>query len=310
MQFWPRKRAGRIYPRVRHWPIQKEAKLLGFAGYKVGMCHAIIVDNRKNAMTKGEEIALPITILECPPLKVYGARFYRKTHEGRKVLMDVIGKPDKELGRRIAMPKKEGKRIEDIPMTDVSAITALVYTQPKLTGIGKKKPELFEIAIGGKVEEQLAFLKDRIGKELTVKDVLKEGVLVDAHAVTKGKGVQGPVKRFGVSIRQHKSEKTKRGPGSLGAWCGQQHMMYRVAHAGQTGYHTRTEYNKWLIKIEEADNLIRPGGFKHYGVIKNPCILIKGSLGGPSKRLVRLVQAMRPFTGLPNDAPQVQKIIL
>ena len=310
MQFWPRKRARRIYPTVSSWPSHKEAKLLGFAGYKVGMCHAMVIDNRKNALTKGEEISVPLTILECPPLKVYGMRFYKRTIDGKKVIGDIIGKSDKELSRKIPIGKNEGNKIEEIPLADVCAVHAIVYTQPKLTGIGKKKPELFEIALGGKVEEQLAFLKDKIGKEITVSEVLKDGLLLDAHAVTRGKGVQGPVKRFGVAIRQHKAEKTKRGPGSLGAWCGQQHMMYRVAHAGQMGMHTRTDFNKWVIKIEsDVQKLNRPGGHKHYGVVKNPCILLKGSVGGPNKRLVRLVNAIRPTHGVPNEAPQIQQIM-
>lgn len=311
MQFWPRKRAGRIYARVRHWPSQKEAKLLGFAGYKVGMCHAMVVDNRKHSNTKGEEISVPLTIVECPPLRVYGIRFYAHSPDGDKILTDVTVKAEKELGRKIPLQKKaESKSVDSVDLKEVCRTTLVCYTQPKLSGIGKKKPELFEIAIGGNVEEQLAFAKDKLGKELTVKDVLKDGMLLDVHAVTKGKGLQGPVKRFGVAIRQHKAEKTKRGPGSLGAWCGQQHMMYRVAHAGQLGFQTRTEFNKWLIKVEEdLEKLNRPGGFKHYGVVKNPCMLVKGSLGGATKRLVRFTYATRPMKNIPNDAPQIQNII-
>ena len=49
MQFWPRKRARRMYPRVRSWADCKDAKPLGFAGYKVGMTHVIYVDNKKIA---------------------------------------------------------------------------------------------------------------------------------------------------------------------------------------------------------------------------------------------------------------------
>ena len=72
MQFWPRKRAKRIYSRIRYWPQHKEVKLLGFAGYKVAMSHALFTDNRKTSSTKNEEISCPITIIECPPLKPAG----------------------------------------------------------------------------------------------------------------------------------------------------------------------------------------------------------------------------------------------
>ena len=48
MQFWPRVRAKREYPRVKSFAEEKEPKLLGFAGYKVGMAHLLAEDNRKS----------------------------------------------------------------------------------------------------------------------------------------------------------------------------------------------------------------------------------------------------------------------
>jgi len=78
-----------------------------------------------------------------------------------------------------------------------------------------------------------------MNKDISVKDVLSAGSYVDARAITVGKGTQGPVKRFGVNLRSHKSEKTIRGPGSLGSWIAQGHTMYRMAFAGQMGYHHR-----------------------------------------------------------------------
>ena len=70
MQFWPRKRAQREHARVRSWPSanSEAGKPVGFAGYKVGMSHIIVSDNRKNAKTKGMDLMLPVTVIECPPL--------------------------------------------------------------------------------------------------------------------------------------------------------------------------------------------------------------------------------------------------
>ena len=113
-------------------------------------------------------------------------------------------------------------------------------------------------------------------------------------AVTRGKGFQGPVKRFGISIRQHKSEKSIRNPGSLGPWCGQGHIMWRVAHAGKMGYHLRTEYNKQILKfITDPKEVFFKGGIINYGNAKNPVILIKGSVAGPKKRLIIFQKASR-----------------
>ena len=67
MQFWPRKKAKRAYARVNSFAQEKEPKLLGFAGYKAGMSHLLVEDNRKTSTTKGEDIFCPVTIIECPP---------------------------------------------------------------------------------------------------------------------------------------------------------------------------------------------------------------------------------------------------
>ncbi len=304
MQFWPRVRAKYTYARIRNWVSGKEAKPLGFAGYKVGMTHLLINDNRQYSLTKGTDIFCPVTIVECPPLKTASIRFYKNTPYGLKLVSELFAEQlAKELERKIIMPKKKGKEVTD--GTDFDFIRLLCHTQPNLTNIGKQKPEVFEIAIGGNKEQQMDYAKERLGKEININDVFKEGQQLDAHALTKGKGFQGPVKRFGIQLRQHKSEKSRRNPGTLGAWRAQGHIMWRVAHAGKMGYHLRTEYNKWLIKIgNKAEEINTKGGFLHYGVVKNPYILVKGSIAGSQKRLIRFTEATRQGKNIP-EAPQI-----
>ena len=306
LQFWPRKRAKRVFARVRYWPIAKETKPLGFAGYKVGMAHLTINDNRKTSTTKGMEIFCPVTLIECPPLKTASIHFYKNTINGQKLVSETLAQNlDKELARRISLPKKkESKEAK----SDYDFLRILVYTQPKLTGIGKKKPELFELGLGGKKDEQLKYAQEKLGKEITVEEVFKEGQQLDIHAITKAKGVQGPVKRFGVTLKHHKSEKGQRRVGSLGGWIQQGHTMWRQAKAGKMGYHTRTEYNKWLLKISKGDELTKKGGFEHYGNIKNSCVVVKGSIIGPQKRIVRFNDPTRPNRKVPSEAPTIQHI--
>ncbi len=311
IQFWPRVRARDNYTKIRNWPKSKDTKPLGFAGYKAGMTHLLINDNSPYSLTKGAEIFCPVTIVECPPLKTASIRFYKNTQNGSKLIAEKFADSfDKELERKISIPKKKGK--EEVngelgsrtQLIDFDFLRLLCYTQPKLTNIGKKKPEIFEIAIGGNKEQQLAFAKEKFGKEINVNEVFKEGQLLDVHAITKGKGFQGPVRRFGVQLRSHKSEKSRRNPGTLGPWKSQGHVMWRVAHAGKTGYHSRTEYNKWLVKIgNKSEEVNTKGGFVDYGVVKNSYILIKGSVVGPQKRLIRLTDAVRP-KNMP-EAPQI-----
>ena len=289
LQFWPRKRSKRPYAKVHDWARKEEPKLLGFAGYKVGMRHVLWEDNRQYSMSKGENISDAVTIVECPLLKVYAIRFYEKDNEGLKVISEVFAeKPDKELLRKIK-PSKKGS--QPALFDDVKLV---VYTQPKLTGIGKKKPELFEIGIGGKDKiDKFEFAKNVLGKEIRVSDVFKNGQFVDVHSVTKGKGFQGTVKIFGVKIRQHKAEKTKRGPGTLGAWTPKK-VFWGTPMSKKFGFFKRTEYNKMIYKISNKPEEINlKEGYSSYGNIKNDYLIIKGSIPGPAKGMIILTEPIR-----------------
>lgn len=304
MQFWPRKRAADIVARVRAWPKSQDAKPLGFAGYKVGMTHIIAKDTKPTSITKGEEVSVPVTIVECPPLKVMAVLLYTRDSYGLHCAGQITAeKLDKELSRKIPLPKKKCEEPK-VDVEKLADVRLLVHTQPKLTSLGKKKPEVFELGLGGSVEDKLAKAKELLGKEIAISDVFEEGQVVDCVSITKGKGYQGPVKRFGVKIRFHKSEKTKRGPGSLGPWSGP--TTYRVAHAGQMGYHQRRELNKQILKIgSDASQVTPKGGFLRYGPLKNTYLLVKGSLNGPSKRLVTFMVQDR---GVKEALPEIVQV--
>jgi len=292
MQFWPRKRARRGYARIKAKPRTKEIKLVGFAGYKAGMTHIMIEDTRPTSMTKNETITWPVTVIECPPMKVHSVRLYKNTTDGLKLTSELFSKTyTKEFSRKVRPSKKEGKEEE------FDEIRAVVYTQPKNIKL-KKKPELFELIIGGQDKKQkLEYSKSLLDKEIRINDIFKPGQFLDLHAITRGKGFQGTVKRHGVRIRQHKAEKTKRGIATLGSWKPKR-VDFRVAQAGKMGFNQRTEYNKLLLKIGKESKEINPkGGFKKYGIIKEDYILIKGSVAGPQKRLVIMTEPSRPKLG-------------
>lgn len=309
LQFWPRKRAKRIYPRVHAWAPVKEQKILGFAGYKAGMIHAIITDNVPNSPTKGERISIPVTVIECPPLKALSIRLYKKTFQGIKSSKSIFASSfNKELARKMVLPKKETGKSEAIRPEDYADIKLQVYTQPRLIQF-KKTPEVFEVAIGGSdIKEKFELAKNLLGKDIRLSDVFKPGDQVDVHAVSKGKGFQGSVKRFGIGLRSHKAEKTKRGPGNIGSWAAPR--GWTVAKAGQMGFHTRTEFNKRIIMIGDNPQLVNPnGGFIRYGLVTGNFALIKGSVIGPKKRLVRFNHAIRANKNVPKDAPAVEVIV-
>jgi len=290
LQYWPRKRAKRIYPRVRNW---KGEGILGFAGYKAGMTHIIAIDNRKGSPTKGEKISIPVTILETPPLILAGVRFYKETPEGYKSIGEIWAENlDKRVERKVKRGKNKHKW-EDFKEFD--KVKLIVHTQPPF----KKTPEIFEIGYEGDVES----LKEMLGKPIDVEQVFKPGEQVDVIAVTKGKGFQGVIKRFGVKLLSHKAEKKRRKAGSLGPWHPAK-LSYTTPLPGQMGFHTRTEFNKWLLRIGEGEEVNPKGGFLNYGLIRTKYVMLAGSVPGSRKRLVIMRKAIRP-NKLPNVPPEI-----
>lgn len=315
--FSPRKRAAKETPRIKSWPVADEPRLLGLAGYKVGMTHVMMVDNTKNSPTEGMEVSTPVTILEVPPVCVMGIRAYENTTRGLKAMGDVLADNlNEELSRKISLPKEYNKdaAVEKIKenLEHVAEIRVLINTNPKVTSVPKKKPEIFECGVGGKTpEEQLNFAIEMLGKEVSAKDIMADGEYVDSIAITKGKGFQGPVKRWGIRIQYGKAARSSkaRHVGSIGPWTPAR-TMWTVPQAGQMGYHKRTEYNKKILKIadaSEADAVNPDGGFVKYGLVKNDYMVIKGSVPGPSKRLIILRKAIRS-NGKNTDAPQINYI--
>lgn len=290
LQFWPRKRAKNETPRIRNWVDAGSQKIMGFAGYKAGMTHVMAKDNVPNSMTKGEIISSAVTVIECPPMKPLCLRFYKANEYATNVVADVYAKNiDKEVLRQTKIQKKS----TEIP-SNYDYARLVVYTKPGLAGFGKKKPDIFEVSIG-KEDKDIDSLKKLLEKDIKISEIFKQGQLIDVHSVTKGKGFQGTVKRFGVPIRQHKSEKTKRGIGTLGPWHPRR-VRYSVPQSGKMGYHLRTEYNKAILLIGNDAAKVNPkGGFLNYGLIKNDYILLKGSVPGPGKRVVILTEAQRAY---------------
>jgi len=297
LAFYPRKRAARIYPNIDTYPFIDKPIPLAFAGYKVGMGHVIALDNRKNSPTYGLQISIPVTILETPPLKVIGIRFYEKTKRGIKAITEIYAKElPKDLERKVKIKSNYSEqKIEEIKKMGekISNVRIIVATQPRKSGIGKKRPELFEIEIGGKnAMEKVEAALGLLGKEISANEIFKVGELVDVIAVTKGKGTQGPVKRFGVKIQGRKAKEKRRHVGSLGQERPGK-VRWTVPMAGQMGFQTRTELNKRILKFGEGNEINPKGGFNRYGIIKSNFLLIEGSVPGSKKRLVMIRKAIR-----------------
>ena len=309
----PRKRARSEIPRFKTWPEREgDPKIQGFAGYKAGMTHAFVIDYRPTSTTSKQEVRVPVTVVEVPPMKVAAVRVYENTHYGMKTKGEVwAGKVEKELERRLPVPKKYDTKDawKNIDKKSADDVRLLVYTQPrKVTGIPKKVPDLMEIRVGGgTIEERLRYAKGKLGKELSIKEFTEEGAMLDVASITKGKGFQGHIKRWGIKLLHHKNRKHRRMVGTLGPW-NPHYVLPTVPQAGQVGYHQRTEYNERVLKIGEKGEEITPnGGFVRYGAVRNEYIIIHGSIPGPTKRLIRFRDPVR-FHGAKVEKPEITYI--
>lgn len=283
LAFRPRGRAKSQVPRVRHWAESSEARLLGFAGYKAGMTHLSFIDDNEGP-TSGQEVSSAVTVIEVPQIYVYGIRGYRKGKAVGDVLVD-----DEGVLRKLGIKKKKAKSPE---FSDENAdeIFVLVFMQPeKTTGTGKKHPERMEIAVGGAgTKEKAEYAKTLLGKELRPEEIFRSGEYVDVVSISCGKGWEGTRKRFGTSLHRPKATGQRRSSGTLGQWH-PAYILYTARRAGQLGYHRRTEVNKRIMKISGNVDEVNPkGGFPHYGFVRNSYVLLKGSVPGPVKRLIRM----------------------
>jgi large subunit ribosomal protein L3 len=316
LAYHPRKRAKKPVARIRARPILAEGiKIGGFPSYKAGTTHVEVVDDSPHSITSKMPVATVATVLEAPPLRVFGARAYERGPDGLKSVSQVLGKElDKDLSRVFPLPKKKLESGETFEknIEALEDIRLLVHTQPRaVPSLPSKKPEVMELSVEGATpQEKLENAKALLGKEVKVSDIFKEGDYADTVSISKGKGFHGPLKKWGTKHLSRKTRKGRRTAGNLGPWHPSA-MMWTVPQSGQMGYHQRTEFNKRVLKIGSKGEEVTPkGGFLHYGEIKNDFIVIKGSTPGPQKRLVLLRPAIRMPAQVIVNQPVIESINL
>lgn len=223
------------------------------------------------------------------------SRGERDAEEGRK--------PSKRAGR---IPSRgEGSpdaALEALREVDLCEVRLIVSTQPALVkSVSSKTPEIMEVALaGGDNASKLDWAEERLGGAITLDDVYETGQEIDVVGVTKGKGWQGAIKRWGIKLLSHKNSKRRRQGGNMGDF-GTGYVRKTIRQAGQVGYHNRTELNKRILRVSnpEESDITPAGGFLNYGEVTNPYMIIQGSLPGPSKRILRFRDAIRPRPAKP-----------
>ena len=311
--YWPRKRAARIYPSFRTVPKSEETVPLVFAGYKAGMTRVVRTEKYKGPrdVEMERDRVTPVTVLDSPPLVICGIRTYKRTQYGLRSHSTMwTESPAKDLSRKASVPKrpsKEKAKSIEKELDIIADVRLLVHTKPRESGIGKKKPEIFEVPLGGHPRDKWDYAKEKLGDELKASDVFSDGEIVDVRSVSTGKGFTGPVKRFGIKIRPRKHEKKRRHVGVLSPRNVARVLPGKIAFPGQHGYQTRTEYSKKIMALSSGDDANPKGGFLKYGLVKGDYILLSGSVPGSKKRLIMMRKGVRARGEI--HKPEIKQIL-
>ncbi len=286
LAYRPRGRAKRFVPRVRTWPRLSSGApvLLAFPSFKAGTIHAITTDDREKTPNFGKPLFNPATVLAVPEAEVVGVRLYARENGGERPIAEWRSNRGKESEQE----KIIGGWRERLGR--VTRIAGIVSVVPREAGLTQKEPIALEMGVGGgEIGSQFEYATKLLGKKVKFSEVFKPGMYVDALSITKGKGFEGPVTRFGVKRKQHKSRKSVRAIGVLGPWHPAA-VMYTAPRAGQRGFQQRTETGKRILLIGNAKErpITPPGGFLHFGNVEGDYAVVKGSLPGTPKRFVLL----------------------
>jgi large subunit ribosomal protein L3 len=117
-----------------------------------------------------------------------------------------------------------------------------------------------------------------VGQQLTA-DLLQAGELVDAIAVSKGKGFTGGMKRhnFKGQGASHGNHKKHRSPGSIGACATPSRVFKGTRMAGRSGGQQVTTLNLEIVQADPERELV----------------LVKGAVPGPRGGIVILRDAVK-----------------
>lgn len=344
--FLPKRRTRHHKGRIRSFPKDNSAKkphLTAFAGFKAGMTHILREVERVGSQLHKKEIVEAVTVIETPPMRVVGMVGYIETLRGLRALTTLWAENlNNEFKRRfyknwyrskkkcftqyaekLKSDNKMSQQVLGRMKKYCSVIRLICHTQPNKLNKIQKKANVYEIQVnGGDVSQKVDFGYDLFEKEITVDQVFENLEHIDILGVTKGHGVTGVVKRFGVKKLPRKTHRGLRRIGCIGAWH-PANVQWTVARTGNYGYHHRTEQNKRIYRLGKggADdngmteydltkkNITPMGGFPRYGTVVNDFVMIKGCCVGTKKRPLVLRKTLHTRTTKEQNQPLHLKFI-
>jgi large subunit ribosomal protein L3e len=334
--FLPRKRTRHHHGKIKSFPKDDHSKkphLTAFMSFKAGMSHIVRDVDRPGSKLHKKEVAEAVSIVETPPMIVAGFVGYVETPRGLRALTSVwAGHLSEEVKRRFyktwhkskkkAFTKyqsryeaasKEGTAMSaeiERAKKYCQVIRAICHTQVGKAKLGQKKAHIKEIQVnGGTTAAKVDFVTGLFEQEVKIADVFSQDEMIDIVGVSKGKGFNGVVTRWGVTRLVRKSHRGLRKVACIGSWHPAR-VAFSVPRSGQMGYHHRTEINKKIYRIGKAlkddpnnamtendltEKAITPlGGFSHYGEVTQDWVMIKGTVTGARKRLLTLRKSLLP----------------
>jgi len=303
------------------------------------MTHILRELNKPGSRSHKKDIVEAVTIIECPKMVGVGIVGYTETPQGLRALTTVWATTlSEDFKRRMyknwykskkkafskwqARNKDNGsfeieQRLDNI-RKHCSVVRLIAHTQmADLKGLRQRKAHIMEIQInGGNAADKVEFCQTLLEKTIPFKSVFNEDEMIDTIAVSKGRGNEGVVTRWGVTRLPRKTHRGLRKVACIGAWHPAR-VSYSVARVGQHGHHHRTELRKKIYQIGESvvqedgkykfdqaqteqDLTAKPitpiGGWPHYGQVVNDYVMIKGSVPGPRKRAITLRKCLHTPT--------------
>merc|ERR1711998_626851 len=324
--FLPRKRCKRARGKVKTFPkddATKDCHFTAFAGYKAGMTHITREVDKPGSKAHKKEVCEAVTILECPPMVVVGMvgyietprglrsiatlwadhlseecrrRFYKNWHKSKnkRAFENYKAKAAENDGAHAAAEMEKIKK-------HCTVVRALCHTQMSKLKLRQKKAHIMKIQInGGSMAAKVDFIKERFEKMVSIDSVFEENEMIDTCGITKGKGFEGVVTRWGVTRLPRKTHKGLRKVACIGAWHPSR-VKWTVARVGNLGYYHRTQMNQKVFRVgsgavrgtlnnasteadPDAKNITPLGGFPHYGIVNEDFVLVRGAVMGPRKR--------------------------
>jgi len=334
--YLPKRRTKHTKGTIRSYPKDDKTKpvhLTAFMGYKAGMTHvARYFEKREGKKTIKKDIVDPVTVIETPPIKIVGLKGYIETPRGLRALTTVWAQTipqgvirrfyknfytsGKKAFTKYAEKWKKDPKAKDHVNRDLARISkycqvvrVMAATQIEKCKLRQRKAHLMEIQVnGGSVADKVKWATSKFESEVSVGEVFTENEMVDTIAITRGKGTQGVIKRFGVARLPRKTHRGLRKVACIGAWHPSA-VKWTVARVGNLGYYHRTQMNQKVYRVgsgairgtannasteadPDAKNITPLGGFPHYGIVNEDFMLVRGSVMGPRKRQVTIRKSL------------------